>query len=95
MGTATWPSRGTRIGSVTRNSSKADVYTDAKAPLELTIEIRDRQTTDYWTRVNYTTVVPPGASTLVLPTAAAIGESRANTGHSRCNWTDQVNGPRP
>ncbi len=53
---------------------KADVYTDAKAPIELTIEIRDRQTTDYWTRVNYTTVVPPGASTLVLPTALYVGE---------------------
>jgi hypothetical protein len=53
---------------------KADVYTDAKEPLELTVEINDRQTTDYWTRVNYTTVVPPGASTLVIPTALYVGE---------------------
>jgi hypothetical protein len=53
---------------------KADVYTDATAPLELTVEVRDRQTVDYWTRVNYTTVVPPGASTLVIPTALYVGE---------------------
>jgi len=53
---------------------KVDVFTDAKAPLELYVEIRDRQTRDYWTRVNYTTVVPPGASTLVIPTALQVGE---------------------
>lgn len=46
---------------------KADVYTDAKDPLNLTIEIRDAGTTDYYTRVNYTTIVPPGASTLIIP----------------------------
>ena len=46
---------------------KADVYTDAKDPLELNVEVRDRESRDYWTRVNYTTVVPPGASTLVIP----------------------------
>lgn len=46
---------------------KADLYTDAKDPLELYIEVRDTATRDYWTRVNYTTVVPPGRSTLVLP----------------------------
>ena len=53
---------------------KADVYTDAKGPLELYVEVRDRQTRDYWTRVNYTTVVPPGASTLIIPTALYVGE---------------------
>jgi hypothetical protein len=53
---------------------KADVYTDAKRPLELYVEVRDRETRDYWTRVNYTTVVPPGASTLVIPTALYVGE---------------------
>ena len=46
---------------------KADLYTDAKDPLELYVEIRDTATRDYWTRVNYQTVVPPGASTLVIP----------------------------
>ena len=56
------------------DSLKADVYTDAKDPLELTVEVRDRETNDYWTRVNYNTVVPPGASTLVIPTALYVGE---------------------
>jgi hypothetical protein len=46
---------------------KADLYTDAKDPVELYVEIRDTATRDYWTRVNYTTVVPPGQSTFILP----------------------------
>lgn len=53
---------------------KADVFTDAKKPLQLYVEIRDRQTRDYWTRVNYVTVVPPGKSTLIVPTALYVGE---------------------
>jgi hypothetical protein len=46
---------------------KADLYTDAPDPTELTVEIRDVGTTDYWSRVNYTTVMPPGKSTLMVP----------------------------
>jgi len=46
---------------------KADLYTDAQEPLSLYVEIHDTATRDYWTRVNYSTVVPPGRSTLVLP----------------------------
>ncbi len=46
---------------------KADLYTDATDPLQLTVEIRDTGTRDYWTRVNYVTVAPPGKSALVLP----------------------------
>ena len=38
---------------------KTDVYTSAKKPLDLSVEIRDAGTRDYWTRVNYTTVVTP------------------------------------
>lgn len=53
---------------------KADVHNAAAKPLEVTIEINDRQTRDYWTRVNYTTVAPPGDSTLILPTALYVGE---------------------
>jgi hypothetical protein len=53
---------------------KADVFTDADRPLQLYVEVRDRQTRDYWTRVNYTTIVPPGKSTLVIPTALYVGE---------------------
>jgi hypothetical protein len=46
---------------------KADLDTDAKDPIELYVEIRDTATRDYWTRVNYLTVVPPGRSTLIIP----------------------------
>ena len=46
---------------------KADLYTDAKEPVQLYVEVRDTATQGYWTRVNYTTVVPPGESTLVVP----------------------------
>jgi hypothetical protein len=53
---------------------KADVFTDAKRPLHLYVEIRDRETRGYWTRVNYTTIVPPGKSTLMIPTALYVGE---------------------
>lgn len=53
---------------------EADVHTEAREPLQLNVEIRDRQTRDYWTRVNYTTVVPPGSSTVVVPTALYVGE---------------------
>jgi len=40
---------------------------DAQDPLELYVEIRDKATDGYWTRVNYSTVVPPGSSTFILP----------------------------
>jgi hypothetical protein len=39
---------------------KADLHTDAPDPLRLYVEIRDKSTQGYWTRVNYETVVPPG-----------------------------------
>jgi hypothetical protein len=45
----------------------ADLFTDARKPLDLYVEIRDTLTRDYWTRVNYSTVVPPGKSMLVIP----------------------------
>lgn len=53
---------------------KADVHTAATKPLNLSVEIRDRGTKGYWTRVNYNTVVPPGKSTLVVPTNLYVGE---------------------
>jgi len=46
---------------------KADLYTEARKPLDLYVEVRDERTRDYWTRVNYSTVVPPGKSTLIIP----------------------------
>ena len=46
---------------------KADLFTDAREPMTLDVEIRDSATRDYWTRVNYSTVVPSGKSTLIIP----------------------------
>ena len=42
---------------------KADIDSEATVPMDLYVEIRDTGTRDYWTRVNYVTVVPPGRST--------------------------------
>ncbi len=53
---------------------RADVHTDAKHPLDVYFEVRDRATRDYWTRVNYNTIVPPGSSTLIIPTSLYVGE---------------------
>ena len=53
---------------------KCEVYNSADTPTTLSIEIQDTSTKDYWTRVNYNTVVPPGASTLVVPTDLYVGE---------------------
>lgn len=46
---------------------KVDTYTDSQQPLHLGVEIQDTGTHDYWTRLNYSTVIPPGAGTLILP----------------------------
>ena len=52
-----------------------DLYTDAPEPLPLTIEFWDRDTTGYWSRVNYNAVAPPGRSTLIVPLRGlAVGE---------------------
>ncbi len=53
---------------------KADVYCPGDSPVALYVEVRDAATTDYWTRVNYNTVLPPGPSTLIVPTDLYVGE---------------------
>ena len=40
---------------------------ESHEPVSFTIEVRDEQTTGYWTRVNYNTVLLPGKNTFVLP----------------------------
>jgi glycosyl hydrolase family 123 len=53
----------------------ADLFHGAAGPLDLYVEIRDASTRDYWTRVNYQTVVPPGESRLIIPLAQLyVGE---------------------
>ncbi|HLJ56179.1 MAG TPA: hypothetical protein VKT77_14155, partial [Chthonomonadaceae bacterium] len=53
---------------------EADVFNTGTAPATLSVEIRDTATKDYWTRVNYTTAAPPGASKLIVPTDIYVGE---------------------
>ena len=51
-----------------------DVFNPKDSPVEVYVEIQDALTRDYWTRVNYSTVAPPGASTITMPTAIYVGE---------------------
>ncbi len=51
-----------------------DVYNAGDEPQPVGFEVRDAQTRDYWTRVNYTSVAPPGASILRMPTEIYVGE---------------------
>ena len=44
-----------------------EVDAEADDPVPLQVELRDAQTTGYWTRVNLSSVVPPGKSTFTLP----------------------------
>lgn len=59
---------------------KADLFTDSGKPLNLDVEIRDTETRDYWTRVNYSTVVPPGKSTLIVPVKQLYVGEKARPG---------------
>ena len=51
-----------------------DVFNPQQKPAGIYVEVRDAQTTGYWTRVNLTTVAPPGRSTVTIPTALYVGE---------------------
>jgi len=59
---------------------KVDLFTSARKPLDLDVEIRDTETRDYWTRVNYSTIVPPGKSTLVIPVKQLYVGEKARPG---------------
>lgn len=59
---------------------KIDVFNPQKEPVPCGVEIRDEQTRDYWTRVNYSTIVPPGKSTVTIPTDIYVGE-KSRPGH--------------
>jgi hypothetical protein len=61
---------------------KVDLYTEADKPLPLYIEIRDAKTDGYWTRVNYSTIVAPGKSTLVIPLAQLYVGEKARPGRN-------------
>lgn len=53
---------------------RADFFVDGNTPVELNVEVRDQDTKDYWTRVNYGTVLLPGANTFTMPTNMYVGE---------------------
>ena len=59
---------------------KADLVSTAKVPMDLYVEIRDTGTQDYWTRVNYVTVLPPGRSTLIIPVKQLYVGEKARPG---------------
>ena len=59
---------------------KADLFTEARKPMNLYVEIRDTATDGYWTRVNYSTVVPPGKSTLIIPVKQLYVGEKARPG---------------
>ncbi len=51
-----------------------EVVNPSAQVIPLTLEIRDSETKDYWTRVNVQTAAPPGRSTVSIPTALYVGE---------------------
>ncbi len=59
---------------------KADLFTEARKPINLYVEVRDKATDGYWTRVNYSTVVPPGKSTLIIPVKQLYVGEKARPG---------------
>jgi hypothetical protein len=59
---------------------KAELFSVAPAPMDFFVEIRDTGTRDYWTRVNYATVVPPGRSTLIIPVKQLYVGEKARPG---------------
>ena len=44
-----------------------DVFVEDELPVDIFIEIWDKETKDYWTRVNYWTAVSPGENTVRIP----------------------------
>ena len=59
---------------------KVDVFTEAKDGLTLGMEFYDTATTGYWDRVNYSTIVPPGPSTLIIPLRQLFKGERSRPG---------------
>jgi len=53
---------------------RADVWNGSADGVTVGLEIRDTQTKGYWTRVNRSTMAPPGLSTISFPTIVRVGE---------------------
>lgn len=59
---------------------KFDAYTDAKEGLTLGVEFSDSATSGYWDRVNYSTIVVPGSSTVIIPLKQLFKGERSRPG---------------
>jgi hypothetical protein len=59
-----------------------DTYSVAAKPLPLMVEIRDAQSTGYYTRVNFNTVVPSGSSTMSIPLSSLYVGEKAKPGRA-------------
>ena len=59
---------------------KVDVYSECKEPMSLGIGIVDAHDTGYWSWVNYNTMIPPGASTIILPLKTLFTGEKARPG---------------
>lgn len=53
---------------------RVDVHNPSDQAQNLYLEIRDTQSVDYWTRVNWYSVAPPGLSTIHVPLQIFVGE---------------------
>ena len=53
---------------------KVDVYSPNAGAVDFYVEIRDIQTTGYWSRVNWYTTAAPGFSQVVIPLQIFVGE---------------------
>lgn len=51
-----------------------DVFNPSDTPKKLSVEVQDKETQGYWTRVNFFTLAPPGKSTVRFPTRLQVGE---------------------
>lgn len=51
-----------------------EVENPSGAAVDFVVEIRDAQTRDYWSRVNWYTTAPPGRHTLHVPLQVFVGE---------------------
>ena len=52
----------------------ADAYLEGENPMDVEVTMFDVESDNYWTRVNYPTVMIPGKNTLKIPLDIAVGE---------------------
>ncbi len=78
-GTLVWPKGYCRI-SAPMDWSQFDfvevvLYNPGSQVIPFTFEVKDSQSSDYWTRVNLPQILGPGLQTIKLPTRLRVGET--------------------